>query len=155
VRKLNREIFGNHTFRTNQEEVINANLCGRDCFVLMPTGGGKSLCYQLPALVQDGLTVVFSPLVSLIQDQCDQLAALDLAAGALTGSTDPETYKAVMRDAHQNILRLLYITPEKLAKSSSFWNFLTSLNAKGNIRLSFTTCRSQYLGMCQVSSARL
>ncbi len=67
--RKNSEFFGNTTFRLNQREVVNASLSKRDTFVLMPTGGGKSLCYQLPAIVQGGVTVVISPLVSLIQDQ--------------------------------------------------------------------------------------
>jgi ATP-dependent DNA helicase RecQ len=69
VLQLNRTIFGNTGFRMHQREVINANLQGRDTFVVMPTGGGKSLCYQLAAIAQPGLTVVFSPLISLMQDQ--------------------------------------------------------------------------------------
>ena len=72
---VNDRVFGNSSFRRRQRAVCEAALAGRDCFVLMPTGGGKSLCYQLPAVMAPGVTVVISPLLSLIQDQVDQMVA--------------------------------------------------------------------------------
>ena len=79
----NRRTFGHRGFRPGQREVVGAAMAGRDCFVLMPTGGGKSLCYQLPAWCAPGLAVVFSPLVSLIQDQVDGMAEAGVGAASL------------------------------------------------------------------------
>jgi bloom syndrome protein len=136
VHEVLTQTFGIRAFRTNQREIINATLSGRDCFVLMPTGGGKSLCYQLPAVVREGVTVVFSPLVSLIQDQVRQLQALDIPAAALgaaaTGADDEQT-RSVWRDAADGRLKLLYVTPEKLAKSPAFVRLLQMLHRAGRV----------------------
>lgn len=112
--------FGYDSFRPLQEEIIRTVLDGRDSLVLMPTGGGKSICYQLPALLCEGTAVVVSPLISLMKDQVESLCANGVAAGALNNSND-ETENAVLRRAcMEGSLKLLYISPEKLIAEANY-----------------------------------
>ncbi len=112
--------FGYDSFRPLQEEIIRTVLDGRDSLVLMPTGGGKSICYQLPALLCEGTAVVVSPLISLMKDQVESLCANGVAAGALNSSND-ETENAVLRCAcMEGSLKLLYISPEKLIAEANY-----------------------------------
>jgi ATP-dependent DNA helicase RecQ len=108
-----RRVFGFDAFRPGQAEIVEAVLAGRDTLAIMPTGGGKSLCFQLPALCRGGLTVVISPLIALMRDQVRGLQELGVAAGALTsGNTEAET-EAVHRALSRGELKLLYIAPER------------------------------------------
>ena len=112
--------FGYDSFRPLQEEIIRTVLDGRDSLVLMPTGGGKSICYQLPALLCEGTAVVVSPLISLMKDQVESLCANGVDAGALNSSND-ETENAVLRRAcMEGSLKLLYISPEKLIAEANY-----------------------------------
>ncbi len=106
--------FGYSDFRPLQEAIIQDALAGRDVFVLMPTGGGKSLCFQLPALMRDGLTIVVSPLISLMKDQVDALQTSGIAATFLNSTLDRQEATARWRGLHRGEYRLLYVAPERL-----------------------------------------
>ena len=108
------EHFGYSSFRPGQKEIINTILSGQDTLGILPTGGGKSVCYQLPALMLPGLTVVISPLISLMKDQVESLCANGIAAGALNSNNDETTNAALRRACMEGKLKLLYISPEKL-----------------------------------------
>jgi ATP-dependent DNA helicase RecQ len=109
-----KEVFGYTAFRPQQEEIIRSTLAGRDVFALLPTGGGKSLCFQLPALARPGLTVVISPLIALMKDQVDQLQANGVPATFLNSSLGEEERKARWRGLNAREYRLLYLSPERL-----------------------------------------
>jgi ATP-dependent DNA helicase RecQ len=106
--------FGHDEFRPLQREIIGDALDGHDVFVLMPTGGGKSLCFQLPALMRDGLTIVVSPLISLMKDQVDALQTSGIAATYLNSTLGREEAKARWRGLHRGEYRMLYVAPERL-----------------------------------------
>jgi ATP-dependent DNA helicase RecQ len=106
--------FGYSSFRPLQRQICEASLAGRDVFALLPTGGGKSLCFQLPALARGGLTVVVSPLIALMKDQVDQLQASGVAATFLNSSIDADESRSRLRGLHRNEYRLLYVAPERL-----------------------------------------
>ncbi|MCU0900140.1 MAG: DNA helicase RecQ [Cypionkella sp.] len=116
---LLRSVFGFPGFRPGQEEIVQAVLAGRNTLAIMPTGGGKSLCFQLPALCRDGVTVVISPLIALMRDQVRALRAAGVEAGALTsGNTDEET-EEVFTAIDEGRLKLLYMAPERLASGGA------------------------------------
>lgn len=109
-----RRVFGFSRFRPLQREVIESLLAGTDTLAVMPTGGGKSLCYQLPALLNDGLTVVVSPLIALMKDQVEQMRALGVPALQLNSALDMDTYRANVNAVRSGETRLLYVAPETL-----------------------------------------
>ncbi len=119
---LLKEHFGFTAFRPLQEEIIRDALAGRDVVALLPTGGGKSLCYQLPALARAGLTVVVSPLIALMKDQVDALQANGIAATFLNSSLNAQEYQARLRGLHNGDYRLLYMAPERLMQPDSLNN---------------------------------
>ncbi len=112
--QLLKTTFGYSTFRPLQREICEASLAGRDVFALLPTGGGKSLCFQLPALARPGLTVVVSPLIALMKDQVDALQASGVAATFLNSSLDADEARSRLRGLHRGEYKLLYVAPERL-----------------------------------------
>ncbi|RFU29671.1 hypothetical protein B7463_g6656, partial [Scytalidium lignicola] len=138
VMKALKDRFKLRGFRHNQLDAINATLGGKDTFVLMPTGGGKSLCYQLPAVVQSGVTkgvtIVISPLLSLMTDQVEHLSKLRIHAAFLNGEVEANVRRDVMsklQESHpEQFIELLYITPEMLNKSMAIQKIMTSLHEK-------------------------
>jgi len=114
--------FGFSSFKGNQEEIIMSVLDKKDAFVLMPTGGGKSLCYQLPAMMQEGTAIVISPLIALMKNQVDairSLSANDGVAHFLNSSLNKTQIKKVKEDIQKGITKLLYVAPESLTKQEN------------------------------------
>lgn len=122
-----KKYFGYDSFREGQEELITNTLQGKDVLGIMPTSGGKSLCYQLPALLLDGMTIVVSPLVSLMKDQVDSLREMGIAAAYLNSTLSREEFLQLMDDMRSGQLKLLYIAPERI-DNESFMNALRFVN---------------------------
>ena len=116
ARDLLHSVFGFADFRPGQEEIVRAVLAGENVLAVMPTGSGKSLCYQLPAIVRPGLTLVVSPLIALMRDQVRALGAAGVAAGSLNSSNEPAENARIMGLLRSRALRLLYVAPERLAR---------------------------------------
>jgi ATP-dependent helicase YprA (DUF1998 family) len=134
VNKANYYVFGHDGFRYQQEAIILDALQNKDILVLMPTGGGKSLCYQLPAIVTRGVSIVISPLISLIQDQVSALVGnFGIPAAILNSTTSESIAKQIYRDIYglrrdrEPLIKLLYVTPERIVNSNSFYDMLTFL----------------------------
>lgn len=119
LKTLLKKHWGYESFLPLQEEAIAAVLTKRDSLVVLPTGGGKSLCYQLPALCMEGVAIVVSPLISLMKDQVDSLREIDIVAGALNSTTDPDETRGIYRDVREGKLKILYLAPERLLSPST------------------------------------
>ncbi len=130
IQKALKEYFGYNSFRGLQQSVVENVLLGNDTFVIMPTGAGKSLCYQLPAIVSEGMSLVISPLIALMKNQVDQMTALGIEAGFLNSSMTRLEQETVRNKALAGILKLLYVAPETLVREE-FLEFLR------NVKLSF------------------
>src|SRR6202051_4374471 len=115
-----RRYWGYSTFRPLQERIVRSLLAGDDACVVMPTGGGKSLCYQLPAVVSGGTAVVISPLIALMQDQAAQLAQMGIPAAGVNSHQSPTERREVMENGVHGKYRLLYLSPERLAAGNTF-----------------------------------
>ena len=116
---LLRDVFGFDAFRPGQQEIVEAVVDGQNALAIMPTGGGKSLCFQLPALVRGGVTVVISPLIALMRDQVRGLREAGVNAGALTSGNTQEETDEVWASLEAGTLKLLYMAPERLASGGT------------------------------------
>jgi len=113
-RQILKQYFGYDSFRPGQERVMDALLAGQDVLSVMPTGAGKSMCYQIPALCLPGVTLVVSPLISLMKDQVESLLQAGVPAACLNSTLDEQAYRAVLRESYQGRYKLLYVAPERL-----------------------------------------
>ncbi|WP_035383604.1 DNA helicase RecQ [Ferriphaselus sp. R-1] len=132
--QLLQEIFGYTAFRGAQQAIVEHVIAGGDALVLMPTGGGKSLCYQIPALARPGIGIIVSPLIALMQDQVDALKQLGVSAAFLNSSLDAEAAREVYRQVHNGELKLLYVAPERLM-TEGFLGLLEWLDEQESIAL--------------------
>ena len=128
IQQTLQQYFGYNSFRHNQEEIIENVLAKKDSIVLMPTGGGKSLCYQIPALVLDGVTIVVSPLIALMKDQVDALKLNGVAAAFLNSSQSASEQSSVIQQLKSTRLKLLYLAPERLLGQNNLLNYLKEIN---------------------------
>lgn len=129
-----RTVFRLENFRGNQNDIIESSLRNEDVFVLMPTGGGKSICYQLPALMKEGITVIVSPLLSLIQDQISNLLNRNIPAVALNSNCTANEKSMIMQCLMETeLVRLVYVTPELINKSGQFLNLLNILYKRNRL----------------------
>ncbi|CDK97772.1 ATP-dependent DNA helicase [Magnetospirillum gryphiswaldense MSR-1 v2] len=135
-------VFGFDSFRPGQEDIITPILAGEDVLAIMPTGAGKSLCYQLPAIIGDGLTVVVSPLIALMRDQVAQMTNYGVAAAAMNSANDSDESRRVFDLIRRRELKLLYLAPERLARSET----VDFLRRSGTARLAIDEahCVSQW-----------
>src|SRR6478672_4497476 len=128
IHQILQHYFGYSQFRYNQQDIIENVLAKNDSIVLMPTGGGKSLCYQVPALIFDGVTIVVSPLIALMKDQVDALKLNGIAAAFLNSTLSSFEQSAVIQQLRQNKLKLLYVAPERLVGQNSLLTLLKDIN---------------------------
>ena len=124
--RILQSVFGHHAFRSYQEEAVDAILAHRDIMMILPTGAGKSLCYQLPSLVMEGISVVISPLLALMHDQITALSTFGIKASMISSMQSPSEIQETMQACRKGELKLLYVAPERL-KGESFLNFLQTL----------------------------
>jgi bloom syndrome protein len=127
LQRINQEVFGHRSFRGVQMDAISAALNNEDVFVLMPTGGGKSLCFQLPGHIQGGVTIVISPLISLIEDQVRALRGFQISVEACTGSMSTGAYRALCQRMKDGEVQFVYVTPEKLILGEHFFSVIGEL----------------------------
>ena len=140
--ELLKKYFGYDNFRKGQAEIIDQILSGRDVLAIMPTGAGKSICYQIPAMILPGITLVISPLISLMKDQVDSLNVVGIPATYVNSTLSDTEYSATLQNISQNIYKIIYVAPERL-NSNYFLNFLNTLNIS-MITIDEAHCVSQW-----------
>ena len=130
VLNILQKYYGYKSFRKGQENIITSILQGEDVLAIMPTGGGKSLCYQIPALCLDGITIVISPLISLMKDQVDSLVTMGINACYINSSLSSEDYNNILQGIINDEYKIIYVAPERL-ESAEFLNIIKSKEHAG------------------------
>ena len=141
-REVLKEYYGYDSFRERQEEIITSILEGKDVVTIMPTGGGKSICYQVPALILDGLTIVISPLISLMKDQVDNIKNMGIKSAYINSTLSENEIKSILNDVIKNEVKILYVAPERL-ESTEFLNLITRVKIS-QIAVDEAHCISQW-----------
>ena len=142
AREVLKEYYGYDSFRERQEEIITSILEGKDVVTIMPTGGGKSICYQVPALILDGLTIVISPLISLMKDQVDNIKNMGIKSEYINSTLSENEIKSILNDVIKNEVKILYVAPERL-ESTEFLNLITRVKIS-QIAVDEAHCISQW-----------
>lgn len=142
AREVLKEYYGYDSFRERQYEIITSILEGKDVVTIMPTGGGKSICYQVPALILDGLTIVISPLISLMKDQVDNIKNMGIKSAYINSTLSENEIKSILNDVIKNEVKILYVAPERL-ESTEFLNLITRVKIS-QIAVDEAHCISQW-----------
>lgn len=142
AREVLKEYYGYDSFRERQEEIITSILEGKDVVTIMPTGGGKSICYQVPALILDGLTIVISPLISLMKDQVDNIKNMGIKSAYINSTLSENEIKSILNDVIKNEVKIIYVAPERL-ESTEFLNLITRVKIS-QIAVDEAHCISQW-----------
>lgn len=142
ARQVLKEYYGYDSFREKQEEIITSILDGKDVVTIMPTGGGKSICYQIPAIILDGITIVISPLISLMKDQVDNIKNIGIKSAYINSTLSDSEINSILNDVIKDEVKILYVAPERL-ESSEFLNFITRVKI-AQIAIDEAHCISQW-----------
>ena len=137
-----KQYYGYSSFREGQEEIIREILNGNDVLTIMPTGGGKSICYQVPAVLLDGITIVISPLISLMKDQVDNINNLGIKSAYINSSLSNIEINNILDEAAKNEIKILYVAPERL-ESQAFIELIASINVS-MVAIDEAHCVSQW-----------